>query len=115
MEQLNRIELRGVVGNFRMQQFAENAVLRLSLVTNYAYKGKDGAAVIDTSWHNVVIWVGKNNGDIHKIVKGSKLYVLGRVRYQKYTASDGTERTATEIVASRYELIESEELLSYEM
>ncbi len=114
MEQLNRIELRGVVGNFKSQQFADTTVLRLSLVTNYAYKNRDGSAVIDTSWHNVVIRAGNDNGELKRIVKGAKLYVSGRLRYQKFTATDGTERTHSEIIANKYAVIDDDESMSFE-
>ena len=49
MEQLNRIELRGTVGSVRLQTFSENVMARITVATNYAYKDREGAAVIDTS------------------------------------------------------------------
>ena len=54
MEQLNRIELRGTVGSIRLQTFSDNMVARLTLATNFAYKDKEGAATIDTSWHSIL-------------------------------------------------------------
>ncbi len=115
MEQLNRIELRGTVGSVRMQTFTDNRVARFTVATNYAYKDKEGGAAIDTSWHNVLAREGKYVGDLSKIDKGAKVYVQGRLRYQKYTASDGVERISSEIVASRVVLIDESEPLSYEM
>ena len=115
MEQLNRIELRGVVANVKTQAFSENKMARLTLVTNYAYKDKEGAAVIDTSWHSVVAWEGRYVHDVDKIMKGDKVFVQGRLRYQKYTGSDGAERVTTDIVAARVVVIEDPEPLSYEM
>ena len=103
MEQLNRIELRGAVGSVRLQTFSEARVARFTLATNYAYKDKNGEAVIETSWHNVVA------------SKGSKVYVQGRLRYQKYTGSDGVERLATDIVASRLVILDDESQIHYEM
>ena len=68
MEQLNRIELRGVVGSIRTQTFSDNVMARMTVATNYAYKDREGAAVIDTSWHSVVAWEGKNIHGLDKIV-----------------------------------------------
>lgn len=115
MEQLNKIELRGVVGSIRTQSFAQNTVARLTLVTNFAYKDKEGSAVIDTSWHNIVAWDNKFMPDFATITKGSKLYVTGRIRYQKYTGVDGVERISTEVVANKMVVIDGSEPLSYEM
>lgn len=115
MEQLNRIEIRGVVGNLKLQTFSENAVARFAVATNYAYKDKNGAAVIETSWHNVIAREGRNIRDLEKLAKGCKVYVQGRMRYQKYTGNDGLEKTSADIVASRLVFIDDTEPMSYEM
>ena len=109
MEQLNRIELRGNVGNARVQTVGDHAVVHFSLPTNYAYKGKDGTPVIETTWHSGVAWSGKGMPDFRKINKGSCVYVTGRLRSQKYTLSDGTERQAYEVIASRLSILETDE------
>ena len=115
MEQLNRIELRGVVGSIRMQTFDDNRMARIGLATNYAYKDRDGTAVIDTSWHNVVAWEGRNIQGLQQINKGTKLYVTGRIRYQKYTGVDGVDRVGTDILANRIQIIDDPEQMQYEM
>lgn len=115
MEQLNRIELRGVVGNVRVMTFDENKMAQISLATNYAYKDRDGTAVIDTSWHHIVAWEGRNVQQLEKIGKGSRLYVQGRVRYRNYTGVDGVDRVATEILASRLNILSDDDSMQYEM
>lgn len=110
MEQLNRVELRGAVGSVRTQTYSDNVMARFTIATNYAYKDKEGAAVIDTSWHNVVAWQNKNFPDLTKIEKGSKIYVQGRLRYQKYVGTDGLERVATEIVANKLNVLEDQQM-----
>jgi len=115
MEQLNKIELKGVVGSIRTQIFDDNRMARIGLATNYAYKDREGAAVIDTSWHNVIAWEGRNIQHLDKITKGSKLHVTGRIRYQKYTGVDGVDRVGTDIIANHVTLIEDNEPMSYEM
>ncbi len=49
------------------------------------------------------------------IAKGGKIYVMGRLRSQRYTDADGIERTAYEVLAKRILLIEDVEPFSYEM
>lgn len=115
MEQLNKIELRGTVGSVRLQTFNDSRMARITLATNYAYKDRDGMAVIDTAWHNVVAWEGKFIQNLEQIEKGMNLYVQGRLRYQKYTGSDGIDRYSTDILANRVTLIEGIEPLQYEM
>lgn len=115
MEQLNRIELRGIVGNVKPQEISGRKVYRFTLATSRAYKDKNGVAVIDTTWHNVVAWENRNV-DLSKLEKGTKLYVSGRVRASKFTSSvDDTEKTVYEVVASRVVFVDGEEPMSYEM
>ena len=52
--------------------------------------------------------------DLTSIHKGDKVHVLGRLRSQRYTAADGTERTAYDVLASKLNVIESDEFLQYE-
>lgn len=115
MEQLNRIELRGNVGSVKVQPNAERRMARFTLATNYAYKDRNGTPVIETTWHNVIAWEGKDICPLEKIEKGSKLYVTGRMRTQKYTDANDVERTSYEILAGRVVLVETDEALQYEM
>jgi Single-stranded DNA-binding protein len=115
MEQLNKVELKGIAGNVRIQTFDESRMVRFGLATNYAYKDREGTAVIDTSWHNVVAWEGRNIQEVDRIKKGAKVHVFGRLRYQTYTGVDGIDRTSTDIVASHIEIIDDPAPMSYEM
>ena len=115
MEQLNRIELRGVVGNVRIQNVGERKVYHFNLATSRAYKDRSGNAVIETTWHNVVAWESEAFKDLDKVEKGSKLYVSGRVRTNRFTGSDGVERTVYEVVASRIAPCEDGVSLACEM
>lgn len=109
MEQINRIELRGNVGNVKLQNVGNSEAIRFSIATNYAYKGKDGLPVIETTWHNVTAWSGKGMPDFHRIDKGSLVHVTGRLRTQKFEGSDGNERLVYEVVASRLEIEDGNE------
>lgn len=115
MEQINRIELRGLVGSVRLQEAGGKKVAHITLATSMAFTDRNGAAVIDTQWHNVSAWEGKNIADLERIAKGSKLRVIGRVRYYKYTGADGVERNSTEILANKLEIIKDDETMQYEM
>ena len=115
MEQINRIELRGLVGSVNTQIYPQGKVSHFTVATNYAYKDRNGSPVIETTWHNVTAWETKGITDLDEIEKGSKVYVTGRLKYQKFTGSDGIERSSTEIVASRVVVISGEEPLNYEL
>lgn len=106
-ESLNRAELRGRIGAVRVTELSETSVARLSVATNYAYKGSDGCAVIETTWHTVVVWESKavSKETLKSIAKGDAVHVIGRIRNQRYTDSEGNERTMSEIIASEFEIL----------
>ena len=113
MEQINRIEIRGNVGAVRLLVVGNSRVAKISVATNYVYKGRDGYPVIETTWHYISAWQGKNMPDLSSIQKGDKISVIGRLRSQRYTAADGTERTAYDVLASKVQIIESDDSLQY--
>ena len=104
MEQLNRIELRGIVGSVYVKDFGNAKVANFSVATNYCFKSKDGTPVIETTWHRVVAWEGENIKNLQQLQKGTNVHVIGRIRSQRYIAADGSERTVFEIIASKMEL-----------
>ena len=73
----------------------------MSLATNFMYKNRDGEAVVETTWHNIVAWSGKGMPDFNRIGKGTPLYVCGRLKSSRYTGSDGAEKQIYEVIASK--------------
>ena len=98
MEQLNKIEIRGIVGSVYVKDFVNAKVANISVATNHGYTSRDGSAVIETTWHYVTAWVGKDIQNLKQLKKGSGINVIGRLRNRKYVATDGTERIAYEFV-----------------
>ena len=111
MEQLNRVELRGIVGSVRIQMISGANVARFTVATNFAYRDKDGNPTIETTWHNVTAWESKENRGLDKLEKGSKVYLVGRLRNQRFIGADGAERTFQEILAIRVDCLNSTEVL----
>ena len=115
MEQMNRIELRGNIGSVRVQSYRGQRVAKITVATNYVYKGTGGEPVIETTWHNVSAWEGKGMPPFDQLEKGSRIQVSGRLRSQRYTDAEGIERTAYEVLAKRMQLLEDVEPFAYEM
>ena len=114
MEQINRIELRGTVGSCRVQVINNSQVARITLVTNYIYKSREGEPVVETMWHNISLWEGKGIDDLTKVTKGTKLQLIGRLRSQKYTDVAGQDRTSYEVLATKAAIIDPDEFLQIE-
>lgn len=100
MDYINKIELQGRVGSVRTNQVQGMTVQCFSLLTEYMNKLKDNSYVCESTWHQVVAW------DKTQVEKGDTVKVVGRLRQQKYTAADGTERVYYEVIASELKVIE---------
>lgn len=60
-------------------------------------RGKDDTK--QTVWHNIVVFDEQAENVADQVKKGSRVLVVGRLTKEKYTAKDGTEREAVEIIA----------------
>ena len=115
MEQINRIELRGHVGSVNTQTYPQGKVSHFTVATDYAYKDRNGTPVIETTWHNVSAWEGRDICSMDRLQKGSKVYVTGRIKTQKYTDGEGRDRYFYDVIASRIVLLDNETQFQYEM
>lgn len=111
MEHINKIELRGRVGNVRTNIVGETMVANFSIVTDYLYKTRDGGAVNETTWLYVVAWEGRDMPDFNRIVKGAAVHLTGRIRAARYTAADGTEKQMYEVIANKIRILQDEDMI----
>lgn len=108
MEFLNKIELRGIVGQSSLNRVGDSQVCRFSLVTEYSSRDRGNNPIVDVTWFNVTAWEGKNMPELHLIHKGAIVQLTGRVRIFHYTMADGTERSGWEIIAQRMTILPEE-------
>ena len=101
MEQLNKVELRGIVGNVSSNLVADKHHTRFQVATNLAYKDKQGNAVVETTWLSVSAF----SDEPSELKCGDKVYVLGRLRNNRYIDTYGVERCSTEVVANKVTMI----------
>ena len=84
MEQLNKIEIRGIIGSVYVKNFGNAKAANFSVATDYCFRTQDGCAVIETTWHRVVAWEGNLIKNLDQLQKGCGVHVIGRIRTQKY-------------------------------
>ena len=107
MEQLNKVELRGILGVVRVMPVGDTRYATMSVATNYFYKDSEGCPVIETTWHLVTAWEGKACPDLSALQKGNPVHVIGRLRCRRYTDAAGIQKEQIDIVASCIERIEA--------
>ena len=103
---INRVELQGRVGTVRIQSIGDQMVSTFSLQTNHFYTLKDGSSkVCETTWHCICAYESENV--VTKgLTRGSLVHLEGRLRTNRYTSTDGTERTFTEVIATSLKVLE---------
>lgn len=109
MDQINKIELCGIVGSARKVNSENGGVSHaaFTVATNFMYKNSNGDPVIETTWYSVTGFAGPGITEktLTALEKGCKVHVFGRVRNVRYTGGDGIERTMTEIIATCVEIV----------
>lgn len=104
---MNKIELCGVVGRAETGSYNGNRVCNFSVVTEYSTRDKEGHSVIEPLWFNVSIWETSDNPrpEIDKLVRGTWVHVIGRLRLRKYTTVENEERCSLDVFARTLEII----------
>lgn len=104
---LNKVLLIGNVGKDPEIRHLESGatVATFTLATTERYKDRNGESVEQTEWHSIVAWSKLADLAEKFIVKGSQIYVEGRIRSRRYTNQSGEEKYVTEIVADGIQLL----------
>lgn len=104
MEFLNKIELRGLVGNVSMNKVGEQTCARFSVCTETSYRNADGSFAIECTWINCTAWSGKCP-NVSELGRNKQVHLLGRIRTSQYITAEGTERTIYEVFVNSLEII----------
>lgn len=85
------------------------SVCNISVATSERWKDKaTGQMQEETEWHRVVMFNKLAEIADRYLVKGSKVYIEGKLKTRKWTDSAGVDRYSTEIVASEMQMLGGE-------
>ena len=107
MSGVNKVILIGNLGKDPEVKYLDNgvAVANLSLATSENYKNKDGQKVIQTEWHDIVLWRGLAEVAEKYLKKGSSVYIEGKLRTNKWVDKDENTRYKTEVLADKLTML----------
>ena len=110
MASVNKVILVGNLGRDPETRYNPEggAITNISVATTDTWKDKaSGEKQERTEWHRVVFFnrLAEIAGEYLK--KGSQVYVEGSLRTRKWKDKEGQERTTTEIVAERMQMLGS--------
>ena len=83
------------------------AVCTMGLATNRTWVVENGEKREETEWHRIVAWNKLAELCSQRLFKGRRIYVEGRLQTRQWTAQDGTQRQATEIVIEDMIILDS--------
>ncbi|WP_339659359.1 single-stranded DNA-binding protein [uncultured Polaribacter sp.] len=98
----NKVQLIGNLGSNPEIITLESGkkLAKFSLATNESYKNAQGEKVIDTQWHNIVVW-NKTAEIVEKyLVKGNEVAIEGKLTTRSYETKEGEKRYITEVVCN---------------
>lgn len=81
------------------------AVASFSLAVGSTWKDKQGAKQESTEWVNVTAFGKLAEICSQYLVKGSQVYLSGRMKTDKYTDKNGIEKYSTKIIAERMQML----------
>jgi single-strand DNA-binding protein len=101
MAGVNKVILVGNLGKDPEAITFDNGVKKVSfsLATSESYKDKEGNKIDQTEWHNIVLWRGLADVAEKYLIKGSQVYIEGKIRTRSWDDKDGNKRYTTEINA----------------
>lgn len=80
------------------------SVTTFSIATNRSFADKSGARQEETEFHTVVVWGRQAEIASQFMVKGSLVFVEGRLKTRTWQDKQGTSHKVTEIICDRFQL-----------
>lgn len=107
---INKVIIVGNLGADPETRYMPNgsAITRVSIATSESWTDKQtGDKQERTEWHRVVFFNKLAEIVNEYVKKGSKLYIEGRLRTNKWQDNNGQDRYTTEIVANEMQMLDS--------
>lgn len=107
---INKVIIIGNLGSDPEVRYMPNggAVANIRVATSEAWKDKNSGEMQErTEWHKIVLYnrLGEIAGEYLR--KGSKVYIEGSLRTNKWQDQNGTERYTTEIIATNMQMLDA--------
>jgi single-strand DNA-binding protein len=108
MSSVNKVILIGRLGKDPVTRFMPNgdAVCNFSVATSESWKDKSsGEKIENVQWHNIATYrkLAEICGDY--LIKGSQVYLEGKLQTRKWKDKDGVEKYTTEVIADQMTML----------
>jgi single-strand DNA-binding protein len=103
---VNKVILLGNLGRDAETKFTPGgvAVTKFSIATSFNRKdAQSGEWKEETNWSNITLWKGENLTPY--LLKGTRVYVEGRLQTRSYDDKDGKKMYATDVVVEARDVV----------
>ena len=105
---VNKVIIIGNVGQDpESRVMGSSQVVNIRVATSENWKDKNGMRQERTEWHKVALFNKLGDIAMNYVKKGSKVFIEGSLRTNKWQDKNGVERYTTEIIASNLQLLDS--------
>lgn len=106
---VNKVILIGRLGADPDVRYMPNgdAIAKISMATNEQRKDSSGQMQETTEWHKVTFFGKTAEVCGQYLRKGSKIYIEGRIRTNKWQDQSGQDRYFTQIIADQMQMLDS--------
>lgn len=111
MASLNQCNFIGRVGRDPETRYSQSgdAITNITLAVDDSYKDKSGVKVDKCEWVNVTFYRKLAEIAGEYLVKGSLVYVSGKIETRKYTDKNGVDKYSTSIIANSMQMLGSKQ------
>ena len=108
---INKVILIGNLGSDPEVRYldGDRVVVNFSLATNESYTDKQGNRITQTEWHRIEMWDSLAKVAEKYLTKGRQVYIEGKIRTDKWTDKDGTDKYTTRIRANTLQMLGNRE------
>jgi len=83
-----------------------DAIANFPIAVGSTWKDKSGVKQDATEWVNITVFGKLAEICREHLKKGSKVFISGRMKTEKYTDKEGIERYSTKIIADRMQMLD---------
>jgi single-strand DNA-binding protein len=108
MASVNKVIIVGNLGRDPESRYMQNGdcVCTIVVATSETWKDKQtGEKKESVEWHRVTLWRKLGEIAAQYLVKGSQVYIEGKLQTRKWTDKEGVERYTTEIIADEMKML----------
>jgi len=105
MSGVNKVILIGRLGSdveYKQTQ-SGSPIAKLSLATSDKWKDKQGQPQERTEWHRVILWNKLADIANQYLVKGSQVYLEGKLQTKEYQDQQGQTKKITQVVLNGFD------------